>query len=51
MNQYQKYKLDSVFTVTDLVNVSYYKLPRSYEFPGESHDFWEFIYITRGSWW
>ena len=48
MNQYQKYKLDSVFTVTDLVNVSYYKLPRSYEFPGESHDFWEFIYIDKG---
>lgn len=48
VNQYQKYKLDSVFTVTDLVNVSYYKLPRSYEFPGESHDFWEFIYIDKG---
>ena len=48
MVQYQKYKLDAVFTVTDLVNISYYKLARGYEFPGESHDFWEFIYIDRG---
>ena len=46
--QYQKYKLDSVFTVTDLVNISYYKLAKGYEFPGESHEFWEFIYIDKG---
>jgi len=48
MNQYQKYRLESVFDVTDLINISYYKLSRGYEFPGESHDFWEFIYIDRG---
>jgi len=48
MKQYQKYPLETVFRVTDLVNISYYKLPRGYEFPGETHDFWEFVYVDRG---
>ena len=48
MNAYPKYKLQSAFDVTDLVNVSYYKLLRGYRFPGESHPFWEFLYVDRG---
>lgn len=45
---FQTYPLNTVFDVTDLVNISYYKLPKRYEFPGESHEFWELLYVDRG---
>lgn len=45
---FQTYQMSPVFTVTEFVNISYYKLPKNYEFPGESHDFWELIYVDQG---
>lgn len=38
-----------IFTVTDIVNISYYKLNAGYAFLGERHAFWEFLYVDRGS--
>lgn len=49
MKSFSRYHLDSVFDVTDLINISYYKLPKHYEFPGESHEFWELLYVDRGA--
>lgn len=45
---FKTYKMTPVFSVTEFVNISYYKLPKNYEFPGESHDFWELIYVDQG---
>ena len=42
------HKLDPVFFVKELINASYYNLPRNFAFDGESHDFWELIYVDRG---
>ena len=41
-------KLDTVFFVTELINVAYYTLPSGYVFNGEQHDFWEIGYVERG---
>ncbi len=49
MKQYQIQKLDTVVTVDGLVNVAYYKLPKNYAQPGESHNFWELVYVDKGS--
>lgn len=46
--QYQKHKLLRVFQVTHLVNLSYYTLKKQYEFSGESHPFWELLYLDKG---
>lgn len=46
---YTPIPLNSVFDVDAVVNIAYYKLARDYRFSGESHAFWEFIYVDRGS--
>ena len=48
MKQYQIHKLNTSVSVTGLVNVAYYKLPKNYDQPGESHDFWELVYVDKG---
>ena len=46
--EYQVYSMRPVFSVTQFVNISYYKVPKEYRFPGESHEFWELIYVDQG---
>lgn len=45
---YFLHKIEPIFPVTHLVNVSYYRLPSDYAAPGEVHDFWEFVYVDKG---
>ena len=49
MADYQPVALQTVFDVTAVVNLSYYRLPHDYAFSGEQHPFWEFLYVDRGS--
>lgn len=49
MADYQPVALQTVFDVTAVVNLSYYRLPLDYAFSGEQHPFWEFLYVDRGS--
>ena len=48
MQPFELHEVSSVFRVTALVNAAYYNLPEDFLFPGESHDFWEMIYVDRG---
>lgn len=48
MIKYRKHKLKEVINITHIINVIYYKLSKIYVFEGESHDFWEFVYIDKG---
>ncbi len=41
--------LPTIFNVDAVINLSYYRLNKDYKFPGEAHNFWEFIYVDRGS--
>ncbi len=41
--------LEVVFDVQAIGNISYYRCPWNYTFPGESHLGWEFLYVDRGS--
>ena len=47
--EYTPIPLATVFDVDAIVNISYYKLENGYVFSGESHVFWEFSYVDRGS--
>lgn len=47
-NLYKLHKIVSPFSVSRLINVAYYRLPRDYSNPGESHDFWELVYVDKG---
>lgn len=46
--QYKIHKLDTAFSVSGLVNVSYYTLAKDFLWCGESHDFWEMVYVDKG---
>jgi len=41
--------LETTFDVQAIENISYYRCPRDYNFPGEAHSCWEFLYVDRGS--
>ncbi len=48
MEKYKKFKLKELFSVSKIITIFNMDFPRDYVFPGESHDFWEFVYVTRG---
>lgn len=41
-------RLKDEITVRELVTVHYFEFPRDYHFAGESHDFWEIVYVDKG---
>ena len=46
---YQKTKLKEDFKIDSLITVHYFEYTRYFEFEGESHDFWELVYVDKGS--
>lgn len=47
--EYNSLRLKRPLTVSEIVTVHYFEYTSSYAFPGESHDFWEFLYVDKGS--
>lgn len=45
---YIKTKPQSVINISKIVTVHYYEFDKSFVFEGESHDFWEMVYIDKG---
>ena len=46
--QYKIHKLKTDFSISDLVNVSYYTLSKDFLWSGESHEPWEMVYVDKG---
>ena len=46
---YESTRLRREFQIDELVTVHYFEYPLSFVFHGEAHDFWEFLYVDRGS--
>lgn len=46
--QYKIHKLQTEFSITELVNVSYYTLSKDFVWCGESHEPWEMVYVDKG---
>jgi len=44
----RKKNLKTVLNITHIINILYYKFPKTFVFEGESHDFWELIYVDKG---
>ena len=45
---YQPTKLQNAVTIDELFTIHYFEYYRDYNFAGESHNFWEFLYIDKG---
>lgn len=48
MQNYYKHKIDKPVKVSKLVTVHYFELNKDFEYPPESHDFWELNYVDKG---
>ena len=47
--EYRALRLRRPLAVGEIVTVHYFEYTSSYAFPGERHDFWEFLYVDKGS--
>lgn len=45
---YVKTELKSVISISEIVTIHYYEFDKSFVFAGESHDFWEMVYVDCG---
>ena len=45
---YVKTQLQNVINISKIVTVHYYEFDKNFVFNGESHDFWEMVYIDKG---
>ncbi len=45
---YVKTELKSILSISKIVTIHYYEFDRSFVFDGESHDFWEMVYVDKG---
>lgn len=46
---YSKTNLKTDFSIHQIVSVHYFEFAKDYIFEGESHDFWEFVYVDKGA--
>lgn len=48
MSKFQLTTLRTEISVTKICTVHYFEYSKDHHFPGESHDFWEFVYVDKG---
>ena len=48
-NTYIKTRPKTVVDVTKIVTIHYYEVSSGFTFAGEQHDFWEMVYVDKGS--
>ncbi|POO88627.1 AraC family transcriptional regulator, partial [Clostridium sp. 2-1] len=48
MSEFTRTVLKKEIVVDDLVTVHYFEYTSDFFFPGETHDFWEFLYVDKG---
>lgn len=46
---YIKHKIANLITITKIVTIHYYEFNKSYCYDGESHNFWELVYVDAGN--
>ncbi len=46
---YVKTQLQNVVNISKIVTIHYYEFDKNFVFAGEKHDFWEMVYVDKGS--
>ncbi|MBO5454373.1 MAG: helix-turn-helix transcriptional regulator [Clostridia bacterium] len=47
---YKKHKITNIINVSEIVTLHYFEFETDFVFKEERHDFWELVYVDRGSW-
>ena len=45
---YVKTDIKSIINVSKIVTIHYYEFDKNFVFNGESHNFWEMVYVDKG---
>ena len=45
---YESVNLSQEIIVNKIVSIHYFEYMSNFSFPGETHDFWEFLYVDKG---
>ena len=45
---YIKHEIVNILNINKIVTIHYYELDKDFSFSGESHDFWEMVYVDSG---
>ncbi len=45
---YTKHRLSNLLSINKIVTVHYYEFSKDFSFDGESHNFWEMVYVDKG---
>lgn len=46
--EYSATHLKKMFVVNEIVTIHYFEYAKDYKYTGESHNFWEFVYVDKG---
>lgn len=49
MKKYYKHTIKNIVQIKNIVTIEYLELPVDYVYPSEKHEFWELVYIDKGS--
>lgn len=49
MMEFARHTLNEMLAVRKLISFHYFEFAKGYVFEGEQHDFWEFLYVDKGS--
>lgn len=49
VKKYIRHPIELAVVVEALITIHYFEYTKDYQYPGESHDFWEIMYLDRGS--
>lgn len=47
-NVFYKHKIENLIVIEKIVTIHYFEFTKDYRFEGESHDFWEIVYVDKG---
>jgi len=48
MDKYIRYKINTSINISKIPTLLYLEFDKDYDFSGESHDFWELVYVDKG---
>jgi len=46
--QYKKHRIKNYINISSIVTIHYFEFTKDYIYHGESHDFWEMVYVDKG---
>lgn len=48
VDNYTRIKFEKIFEITDVITLFYAEISKQFKYDGESHNFWEMVYVDKG---